>query len=184
MTDDDDYDHISISTDLTYNSFSSSSTIDKKKDKIYCGLKMSKKERKQQNKYVEKNNGDYILGIVELENSADSFNYIVSSTILPSVFLKNTHNNIVNYLKSTSLSNNIIKTLHIIKIDIKIIDGFEIYVATIKTFWLKILQKTYKKKYYNKFGNIQNTIVNKTYINILTGTINEFINFWQDVFIE
>ena len=162
--DEDDDDMNTISSDLTFNSFSTESINTEEISQKYCNiiinnLKMTKKENKKQNTLInrDKHHNEYVIGLVEL--SHDNSRILLSSAILPCIFFKNKHNNIINYLKNITISNNVIKTIHIMQIYIVKENEFEFQTVILKTYWIKIIQIKWKKWYKNKYKQKASNII-------------------------
>lgn len=77
----------------------------------------------------------------------ESNNLIVSITITSGTFFKYPANIICNYLHDFSIMMSTSSNIHIIKLDIGT-DG--VFNAILKTFWLKIIQRKWKKIYKQK----------------------------------
>jgi hypothetical protein len=77
----------------------------------------------------------------------ESNNLIVSITITSGTFFKYPSNIICNYLHDFSIMMSTSSNIHIIKLDIGT-DG--VFNAILKTFWLKIIQRKWKKIYKQK----------------------------------
>lgn len=77
----------------------------------------------------------------------ESNNLIVSITITSGTFFKYPANIICNYLHDFSIMMSTSSNIHIIKLDIGTDDVFN---AILKTFWLKIIQRKWKKIYKQK----------------------------------
>ena len=97
----------------------------------------------------EKEDGKYYIGLFLLENRYRDF--LLMSAVRPTTFYKYSHYYILNYLFEFSLfliGNPVINILKLVKIE-------ERNCVVIKTFWLKIVQRKWKKVFAEKKKIIQ-----------------------------
>lgn len=100
----------------------------------------------------EKINNKYYIGSYEITDNR----FLLSSSISPSTYFKIDPFICSNYLYFYSLSTNTIKSTDILKVNIVKINGWDICTVTVKTFWLKIIQRKWKKIYKERMKIIKN----------------------------
>lgn len=134
-----------------------------RKKQNYDDLVMTKRQYKQQRKFInsEKIDNQYYIGLAYI--SPETQQYHIAACILPEIFTKNTHNNVFNYLKKYSIVKKCTPVVHIMQLKMYIdSDGFETECVVIKTFWLKILQRKWQRLF-QKRAAAKNHIVYRTY---------------------
>lgn len=82
--------------------------------------------------------------------------FLLSSSISPSTYFKINHTLCSNYLYEYSMSRNTIKSTEILKVKIIKIHGWDFCSVIVKTFWLKIIQRKWKKIYKERMRIVKN----------------------------
>ena len=100
----------------------------------------------------EKENNKYYIGSYVNNDK----NLLLSSSISPSTYFKINQTLCSNYLFEYSMSKNTIKSTEILKVKIINISGWEFCTVIVKTFWLKIIQRKWKKIYKERMRIIGN----------------------------
>ena len=102
--------------------------------------------------YVEKQHGSYYLGSAIYVSEYNSI--LLDVSVLLSTLFRYTINDIQVYLADYSLTNHrgLLPSLHIIQLDIR--PNGE-YCAIVKTFWLKLVQRCWKKQFAKRQHTIQ-----------------------------
>ena len=92
--------------------------------------------------YSEKQHGKFYIGIIEYDKKYNCL--LLSSSISPNTYFNYSHNDCLKYLYAHSLSYYVRPNMEIIQLYITS-DGA--YTTIVKTFWIKLIQRKWKKIY-------------------------------------
>ena len=109
--------------------------------------------------YSEKNDKQYYIGLSHIYNSNNSQHLLLSTSVSAQVFFKHSYDNINNYLYYyglTRIPNHQVQILQINKVEEQ---GYEIVSVVNKTYWLRIIQRHWKKIYSQRINNIRNRML-------------------------
>ena len=100
----------------------------------------------------DKEDGHYYIGLYEYIHSKSEL--LLSTTVSPNIFYKYPYNNVSRYLRAYSIIRNKYSTKNIQVIQLKI-DTQNTYTVIIKTYWIRLIQRHWKKIYKERMSFIQ-----------------------------
>lgn len=109
--------------------------------------------------YSEKVDKQYYIGLSHIYNIKNTNYLMLSTTVSPQVFFKHSYDNINNYLYYYGLTRIPNHQVQVLQVDIIQEDGFEIVTVINKTYWLRLLQRHWKKIYKQRKTIIQQRIL-------------------------
>lgn len=101
---------------------------------------------------TEKENGHYYIGLYEYIHSRSEL--LLGATVSPKIFYKYPYNNVSRYLRAYSIIRNKYSTQNIQVFQLKI-DTHNTYTIIIKTYWVRLIQRHWKKTYKMRMSYIQ-----------------------------
>lgn len=102
----------------------------------------------------EKQNGVYYLGIYKYMKT--SGNFMLLSSVSNRTYFKHPFSHIISYLSEFSIFRNNASEIDIIQLSIQ----DEAYNVVLKTHWLRLIQRAWKKR----FAAYKNTLIQRTYL--------------------
>lgn len=110
---------------------------------------------------TEKEDGGYYIGLYEYIRSQSEL--LLGMTVSPSIFYKYQYNNLSRYLRAYSFVRNKYSTRNIQIMQLKIDTHMNTYTVLIKTYWIRLIQRHWRKNYkeWIKFIKIRKNISNQ-----------------------
>jgi hypothetical protein len=109
--------------------------------------------------YSEKIHNKYYIGLSHIYNSNNSQQLLLSTSVSAHVFFKHSYDNINNYLYYYGLTRIPNHQVQILQADIIQEGGFEIVSVVNKTYWVRLVQRHWKKIYKQRNEIIQQRIL-------------------------
>lgn len=120
--------------------------------------------------YAEKTNNNYYIGLYHSYRTPSHIHYfLLSTSVSAKTFLNHSYENVNKYLYYYGLIRIPNHNIQIMQLKIHTINGMETYNVIIKTYWLRLIQRHWKKIYKQRLSIIKQRI---TPTNILYNSIH------------